>query len=268
MNHQLIPPPAALKNHVRYFWTMEDDATDEHSKTFHTLVDDSSGIIIQHNNGNSAFRTAGETTLHSNFLYGQSTRPTTTFSTGPFSIVGVHFHPQAIKTLLGIDAHHMKDQMVELDLLGYTGITEQVFNAGSVTEGIGILSDFLTTRLTDHTQEHDHIVSNCINRIRTSGGQVNIAQLVRECSLSERQLERRFKTAVGVSPKFYARTIRFRTALQLMQQKKFTKLSDIAFELNYADQAHFIRDIRDFSGYTPRSLAQDVNELILNLHLG
>jgi AraC-like DNA-binding protein len=49
---------------------------------------------------------------------------------------------------------------------------------------------------------------------------------------------------------------RFREAMQLIEANQFERLSDVAYDLNYVDQSHFIKDIKAFSGYTPKHLVQ------------
>ena len=267
MNYRVVPPPPLLQPYVRYFWILEEPYTSAQSRTFYTLVDDSSGLIVQHNNGNSAFVSSKGQPLKTNFIYGQSTRPTTTFSNGAFSLIGVNFHPHGLKSLFGIDAYYLTDQMDELDILGSADLAERLIDSSTPTERIAILTSFLLQRLKEPVQT-DSLVCHCLGKIVQSGGQTTVSNLLRECSISERQLERRFRATVGIPPKLYIRIMRFQAALRLMRQKQFNKLSDIAFELEYADQSHFIRDIKEFSGYTPRSLSQEVSELILNLHLG
>ena len=46
--------------------------------------------------------------------------------------------------------------------------------------------------------------------------------------------------------------------MQLMKANRFQRLSDLAYDLNYVDQSHFIKDIEAFSGYTPKRLVQTV----------
>jgi len=44
----------------------------------------------------------------------------------------------------------------------------------------------------------------------------------------------------------------------LIKARQFERLSDVAYDLHYVDQSHFIKDVRAFSGYTPTLLAQAV----------
>ena len=61
---------------------------------------------------------------------------------------------------------------------------------------------------------------------------------------------------MGLSPQFYIRVKRFKAAIKLMKTRQFMKLTEIAYALDFHDQSHFIRDIRAFSGLTPKSVSQ------------
>ena len=39
--------------------------------------------------------------------------------------------------------------------------------------------------------------------------------------------------------------------MQILHTAKYQKLSDVAYDLNYSDQSHFIREFRQFSGFNP-----------------
>jgi AraC-type DNA-binding domain-containing proteins len=69
---------------------------------------------------------------------------------------------------------------------------------------------------------------------------------------------------VGVTPQFYIRVRRFNESVRLMDTKRYERLGDVAHALNYHDQSHFIRDIKQFSGITPRSISQKVSEFHLD----
>ena len=81
-------------------------------------------------------------------------------------------------------------------------------------------------------------------------------------NVSERQFERRFIRSVGVSPHQYIRIARFQEAVRLIKINRFERLSDVAYDLNYADQSHFIKDVKAFSAYTPTELVRTVKASI------
>jgi AraC-like DNA-binding protein len=85
---------------------------------------------------------------------------------------------------------------------------------------------------------------------------VRISGLLNYLGVSERPFERRFRDAVGVSPHQYLRILRFQEAVRLLRMGQFRKMSDLASDLGYADQSHFIKEIREFSGYTPTALSE------------
>ncbi len=68
---------------------------------------------------------------------------------------------------------------------------------------------------------------------------------------SHRHFIARFSEAVGLSPKRYARLVRFGRVLLRLERQKETGLAEIAQDAGYADQAHFNRDFRRFSGISP-----------------
>jgi AraC-like DNA-binding protein len=78
--------------------------------------------------------------------------------------------------------------------------------------------------------------------------------------LSERQLEKSFRQTVGISPQLYIRIKRVNEAFKLMDSGQYERLVDVALELNFYDQSHFIRDIRAFSGMTPKDITQRVDD--------
>ncbi|MFC3131899.1 helix-turn-helix domain-containing protein [Microbaculum marinum] len=88
-------------------------------------------------------------------------------------------------------------------------------------------------------------------RIVSAAGDVRIGELAAECGISRKHLNVRFRDAVGVAPKTYARVCRFQRAAWLLAQPGEPVWTHVALDCGYYDQAHFIRDFRRLSGYTP-----------------
>ena len=89
-------------------------------------------------------------------------------------------------------------------------------------------------------------------------GQFRMAELADHCNLSSRQLQRQFQDVVGVSPKALARAIRFEEIRRRLMFDPDQSLTDLAYEFGYADQAHFIRDFKEFADRTPGEFAREM----------
>jgi AraC-like DNA-binding protein len=77
--------------------------------------------------------------------------------------------------------------------------------------------------------------------------------------LSERQLERLLDEHAGLSPKTFARIVRFRRAV--VAARGGMPLASAAAASGYADQSHFTRDVRDLTGHAPRALLPNVGSV-------
>lgn len=80
---------------------------------------------------------------------------------------------------------------------------------------------------------------------------VSIDQLSESLCLSNRSLQKIFKKYVGMSPARFRKIVRFNKATHLLLSSGCDSLTDITYECGYYDQAHFIKDFRNFGGVSP-----------------
>jgi AraC-like DNA-binding protein len=90
-------------------------------------------------------------------------------------------------------------------------------------------------------------------KARELGSGSNVQDFAAEIGLSTRQLHRQYRSRFGISPKTYFSILRFIQAKNLLSTCPDMELSEIALESNYYDQAHFIKEFKRFSGFTPSS---------------
>ncbi len=93
-------------------------------------------------------------------------------------------------------------------------------------------------------------------------GNLRISGLVEQSGLSARQFERRFAAHVGMSPKRYARVVRFEAALTRKKQAPGLRWTEVAHELGYHDQMHMVHDFLLLAGATPSSVAPEVDVIV------
>ena len=90
-------------------------------------------------------------------------------------------------------------------------------------------------------------------------GQVQVKEVARQSSYSERQLNRLFLTQIGMNMKDYVRLTRFNYVLKNIQKSPcfFAALSQQA---GYFDQAHFDKDFKSISGVTPQKYLKTMSD--------
>lgn len=115
------------------------------------------------------------------------------------------------------------------------------------TERIIIVEQFFLSQLKE--KEMDKLVIEAVKLIYQSRGTIRIKELGKRLFISQSPLEKRFRRTVGVSPKKFASIIRFNTVLDAMCGEK--SLADICYENQFFDQAHFIKDFKQYTGETP-----------------
>jgi AraC-like DNA-binding protein len=94
------------------------------------------------------------------------------------------------------------------------------------------------------------VVALAWHRLAMTGGAVSVRRLAREVGWSHKHLITRFKQQVGVAPKRAARLVRFDRVLRRLHDGP-SPWAELAAELGYADQAHLVREFREFAGTSP-----------------
>ncbi|MEM6642153.1 MAG: DUF6597 domain-containing transcriptional factor [Bacteroidota bacterium] len=262
MHYQQFLPSQRLEGYIKYFWVLESEENELDHRSFQIIPDGSPGLIFQ---DNGAFTDHIGNPLPQLFIYGQTTMHAQQKVKGNFKTIGVYFHPHGIQSLFGIDAQHVTNQNIAVsDFLNELYLSEQLSYAESDREKIQLISNFLLTCLMKNRNNTNNLASLAALHIIAKKGTSSLSDLHHHYSVSKRTLERRFLQSIGVSAKFFARLTRFQSALDSIRQGNFNKLSDVAYAHDYADQCHFIRDFKEFSGSTPKHFISQYKETVSN----
>ncbi|MFC0182720.1 helix-turn-helix domain-containing protein [Pseudarcicella hirudinis] len=98
----------------------------------------------------------------------------------------------------------------------------------------------------------DRIVKSSVETMLHLNGQLSVDELSEHLNINRRQLERKFSSVIGLSPKKLSRIIRLQATLKMIANKEFASLTSVAYEGYYYDQAHFIKDFKEFTGISPK----------------
>ncbi|MES2679503.1 MAG: helix-turn-helix domain-containing protein [Bacteroidota bacterium] len=254
MDYKTYPPDSDLSAFIKCYWSLDGPA--ELAPVKQRIVPDGCMEMIFHygdqykqylKNGNSIVQPKC-------FVFGQITSPLEIEPTGITGIFAVRFNPDGLTPLTTKPLTEMENRAVPLkELFGEDGIAleKKILKAKKNEDRITIVKSFLLKRLIT-TDSIDRITKESIDIITHLKGQLSVDELTEHVKINRRQLERRFSSAIGLSPKQLSKIIRLQATLKMLANKQFTSLTAIAYEGDYYDQAHFIKDFKEFTGMSPK----------------
>ena len=180
--------------------------------------------------------------------------------------VRVGFHPGGMYRLLGFPMAEMIDGSYDAeDVFGME--MREVNERLQETQDFDAIRDVIEQFLLRKARNLKRALpfDNAMLEMLRLGGNINIEQIASLACLSLRQFERVSKERVGVSPKTYARLVRFSKAYRLRERFPEISWTSIAYECGYYDQAHFIRDFKEFAGTAPGVLEKELENIPLRM---
>jgi AraC-like DNA-binding protein len=91
-------------------------------------------------------------------------------------------------------------------------------------------------------------------QIEAASGKLEIGTLCRTLGYSHKHVLTLFREDVGLSPKLYARLVRFSATVRELRARGHRRWAELAFEQGYSDQSHLVRELKHFSGLAPTEL--------------
>lgn len=259
MKPQIFEPSGELAEFVKCYWNLEGDK--ETTPVKNTIVPDGTMKLIFHYGDTYRYhpKNGKSIILPKCFLIGQLTRP---YIVEPLGVTGsfvVRFHPNGFLPFTPVPIKEMENIAVPLDkLFGNEGadIGRKILNAKDTSERINLIEAFLLKRLTDR-KTIDFVIKSTIETILEANGKFTVNEFSQKMNINRRQLTRKISSAIGLSPKQLSKTIRIQAALKKLLSKEITSLTDLAYENEYFDQAHFIKEFKEFTGLTPKEFYGD-----------
>jgi AraC-like DNA-binding protein len=173
-------------------------------------------------------------------------------------VAGIRFQAASASAVLGVPARLLCDATFDLDDVagGATGeLGGRCFDAaescaGAPAQAVAVVrtaADWVARRISAAPAVSAvAFVASVIVRDR---GAVRIETLCNDTGLARPELARRFRSEIGITPKRFARIVRFQHALEALNGG--VTPSAAAFDLAYFDQAHLHRDFQEFARMTP-----------------
>lgn len=172
----------------------------------------------------------------------------------PVISIGVQLRPGAAQTMFGVSAAELAGRHTSLrDLWGSRAqvVFDRLATASTPQQQLRVLQSLLAQRLPSVKGLHPAVA-----QALAAGHDQRVEDLVRDSRYSHRGFISIFRQATGLSPKRYARLMRFQKLLAALRACPEDRLAELALLTGYSDQAHMTREFRDFAGLTPMQYRQ------------
>ena len=179
------------------------------------------------------------------------------------SYLEIQLAPLGAYRLLGRPIHELGADIVDLEaVLGAAArrLLEAVRDEPTWPGRFALVDDFLLWAA-DQGPSPAPEVARAWQLLAGEGGttMIPVAQVADEVGWSHKHLITKFTAQVGLTPKTVSRIARFERVLARVRTgRRLPRWGQVAADFGYADQAHLIREFRDFAGTTPTDYLQRV----------
>jgi AraC-like DNA-binding protein len=172
-------------------------------------------------------------------------------------VIGIRLTPAGAYAILGRPMHEIAGLTVDLEDVAGLAAAELAIACDRATtlEACARVAVEWVERQIGGRVGLAPVVSWMVAQIRGRSGNVSIGQLREQTGWSKARLASVFAEQVGVTPKYYARIIRFNRALKLIHAET-EAFADVAASSGYYDQSHLNAEFRELSGFTPSEFQQ------------
>lgn len=265
MEYNTYPPSKSLAKQIKFYWSLENKEDDAPHNRERIFPDGCIELIFNYSDKFKKFDNDIDFHIQPpSFIHGQLKTYFELQATGRIGVFSARMHPAGLQPFIDFDVDTFTGSTLTMsEVWGKDGEALEADMLACITndERIAVLEKFLLDKRSDLKVDNTP-VEYCVDAMLKSVGDVSIDRLADELEIGKRQLERRFTAAVGISPKLLARVIRFQNILQLIENKEFKSFTTVAYEGGFYDQAHFIRDFKDFTGLNPKQYFSENLEMV------
>jgi AraC-like DNA-binding protein len=242
-------PTARLKPYIKYFVVSENEWENEYK------VFPSSGLVIgfQYKGQLATVKADTESVLTSAGITGITDAYKVFKSSADIGTILVYFTEIGFTHFASHPANELFNLSLSLDNVfdrkSIAAVEEKLSIANTDKQRIKVVEQFLVSQLKDI--ETDKLIVEAVKLIYQTNGTIRIKELNEKLFISQSPFEKRFRKVVGTTAKKFASIVRFNAVLDNLNNSK--SLTEICYENNFFDQAHFIKDFKQFTGDTPEN---------------
>jgi len=157
--------------------------------------------------------------------------------------------PTVLSRVFKIDLTPVAGRSIELPHDIFYPLWSDLSKLATTQERIEHFAKFVDSR-SESPYAHD-AVDRLYDILMAKGVTTTLKDIMKNCSASQRTLERHFIKRTGVSPKTFVRILRIDYLWNKINHENAVDYQELVFGGGYYDQAHFINDFKAIVGETP-----------------
>ena len=264
MEHRLYTPPAPLAQFVKCFWYWQG-APQTHAKE-QLMPNGEPAIIINLRDEPIRIYEPDDLNRSESFglavLSGPRSRPFVIDTEQEDRVFGIEFQPGGSFPFFRIPSSEIADSDVSLECLWHGRVNElreRLLASPDIDVMFTLATRFLMRQVVRPFELHPGVMF-AMHRFCATPQNTTVASVLDRIGLSHRRFAQLFHDQVGLTPKSFSRVQRFQRVLRLVHRAPSVDWAGVALECGYYDQAHFIHDFQEFSGFTPTVYAARATE--------
>lgn len=174
----------------------------------------------------------------------------------------IQFKPYGAYPFLHTPLQNLNEKIVDADtVLGATvlALRDELLAKETSEEKFKVAETWLTHRFQKQKTPPAELL-DIVERLQKEAV-ADYPKIITNYSKTHKHLIDQFKKYIGLTPKYYQRILRFQEILQQIHKSEKIEWSQIAYQCEYADQSHFIKEFKHFSGFNPQKfIDQDLHQ--------
>lgn len=260
-----IQPRLELQEYIDVFWVFQNDFGVPTEDNRVIAPNGKAKFIYTYLNGLSTIDKGIQTNYKENdiFFIGIWDRPVILSSKAQETgTIGIELKPNGVHRFTRFSTFEIVNKIFSfIDIYGVPGkeLIETLTNTERIHDKIDVLQNFLVN-IVKATNRNNFLIDYTVELIKSTSGLVTVKELEEKTGYSRRYLDILFKDHLGISPKTLSGIVKFQTFYQAWANYHGSQFyKDELLDLYY-DQAHFIKEFKKYTGYSPKQYANQKNE--------
>lgn len=260
---KVIQPSVLLAPYVKQYWFLRMEDVVQSSQRLVPF----GCMVLSFHRGNCSYSSLAKDLLPKSHLYGITTGYTDLVFSGTIDFICIVFKPMGANLFFKMPLNELNNSYASLDVLSDPDLLELEQRLNEATDDpacVGLIEQFLISRIYRLDKQEDKRISTVINSI--CNGDTNVNHLAQTACLCYKQFKRLFLENIGTNPKNFLQIVRFQRLHRFLQLHTDMTVAELASECGYYDKSHLIKELKDFSGFTPAELMRACDSTYSEYH--